>query len=250
MCMNLFKGNKDFILSKFFSQLFTGAGLNSPMWYQIDVIIMSIICMLIFYKDRQLGICISWILLLVSFYFQYSGINYMIFSEMRSEICYTYGRIFEIVPCVMLGLFIVHYRIFDKLEKCGRKLLFLFLSIGIFILYFPVFEEIKGFSYSGVSKMCLGGLIVGIFYLLPRYVSINSQSVWYKAIQCMSRYSLGVYCIHIMVGQICYFVFARVGLATSTFSGCIFIYFTCLMVCLVISKLPGVMGIIGRKMVQ
>ena len=128
------------------------------------------------------------------------------------------------------------------LSKCAKKRclsLFLLMILGGIIVACNIFSIIKnpdtGFQYQGINLLMISVIFVSIFYLLP-FDQINDKisSIIYN----LSRYSLGVYSVHLMIGKVINTILERNGFDVDSLLLCIFIFGVSLFICYGISKFP------------
>lgn len=88
-------------ISDFLYQFFLGhsQNINETMWFQVDLIILTLLYFLIFrFMKREKAIICICVLAITSIFLQYSGINYNTFKDLINETRYPLGRIAEVIP--------------------------------------------------------------------------------------------------------------------------------------------------------
>lgn len=218
-------------------QLLTGhsAKLNPPMWYQINLIILTILFWLIFCWFRNKATYILVVITILSLFLQYSGTNYGLFDGYIYEIKYPLGRIIEMLPYACLGIWLSEYKVFEKVKSrmwITQSILIILCVLGILcdLVYKP-----EGFGYQGVRWMILSVFLVINFYVFP-FEKITAKVQ--KIIIYVSGYSLGIYCMHYIVGSIINSIFSKLSWEIGTVSECVVIYGVCLIGAICISKIP------------
>ncbi len=100
-------------------QLFMGHSpkLNVLMWYQFDLIILSLLLAAIIYVFRKNYIHILCACMMAAWLLQYSGWNKLFFGGLRFEMTYPLGRLAEMFPYAACGFLMAHFGICKKLEK-------------------------------------------------------------------------------------------------------------------------------------
>ena len=231
--LGLENGIKDFVL-----QLFFGHTINQTMWYQVDLIIITIIMLCIFGLCKEkTGIFLITILGVLSVYLQYSGWNVATFGNLPREISYPLGRITESVPFVIVGTLISHYNIEKILEKERWKMLIVLLAVIVTMFKVTIFVTPEGFQYSGMYNICMSSAMVMAFYLLPL---AKLPEMGKKVIEFVSKYTLGIYCIHRLIRNLMsYLLYPHIAIVTpGTFSECILIFIVSFIVVFLIGKIP------------
>ena len=214
------------IISLFIGQLILAHSLNPTLWFQIDLIVITILFAFIYYRlsKRTAFYCIM-SLGVLAVIFQYSGLNVFIFWRGNSIAKYTPGRICEMIPFACLGILFVKYDIMSKL-KIHRR-----ISIAFFTLMFSVSfllgkyipRPSEGFQYQGLNLLLSSVSLAVIFYLLPMdklpdYVRLSVKN--------LSRLTPLVYCMHLLVARYVGMIF-HVNNGFS-FIGCVAVYVICL----------------------
>ena len=229
-------------ISDMFWQIFTGHSpqLNATMWYQVVLIVISAIYFGVFYFcSRQKGMLIIFILMVFALLMQYSGLNYALFSGMRYELKYPLGRICEMIPYAFIGFSFAYYGIFDQLKKHRIIIVASSILIGLLLAIIPYmsfFSSVHGFGYSGIQKICVAILLVVVAVLFP----FDSMPVKVKnIILVISRYTLGIYCMHRMTGTFMRLFLERLGIESGTFLLCVLNYIVCYFISAFIAAFPG-----------
>lgn len=232
-------------ISDFFWQLFTGHSphLNPTMWYQIDLILLTVLFAFLFYVFPKKAIFISFGLLCASLALQYTGINYSFLSPLPDELKYTLGRLVETLPYAVVGISLSYYAVFDHLK---HMMFFILISTALIVVGFLLNKlfPTTGFQYSGMPYILIGVSLFILFYLLP----FNKMpTVLSTSILVCSKYTLGIYCMHRLIGFILNKLFLFLGFPKLTFAGCIVIYICSYFVSFVIAHMPTK---IGKKIVE
>lgn len=224
--------------SDFFWQLFTGHSpkINAAMWYQIALICLTLLFILIFnYLTAKKGVVAICGLLIFSIWWQYSGLNEAVFADLRSELKYPLGRLFEMIPYATTAFLVSYFQIHRKLEKYRvPSLLGMILITGIFMKY-SFISNPPGYGYSGVQKILIAFGLIMAAWLLP-VEKLPAAAT--KIITVLSRYTFGIYCMHNLVGRFMKTIFSSFGVPSETLFMCIVVYVTCYIIAFIISKIP------------
>lgn len=110
------------------------------------------------YHNEDISIYLL-IIFIICILFQYTNINYLIFNKLSFSLKYPLGRLIELTPPAIIGLYLYKY-----IKKIDIKKLFVLLMIfSIFIILGALLDYkfiINGFGYQGIGKL------TGIFILL------------------------------------------------------------------------------------
>lgn len=212
-------------------QLFTGHSYNSPMWFQIDLLIITLLIFLLFglTHNKKIQFGIITVLLIFSYFLQYTAILYVSISSIRTEIRYPIGRLIEMIPFVAGGYYLVHFEVYiNKFRK-----IIIILSCTYLIFYFwkrlNYLWRPEGFNYQGI--MLLGGSIT-IFVLMSSIPTHKIPLNLKKCILKLSRCTMGVYCMHVEVG----IIIDRYVMSPScqnTLFECLIIYSLCMVISMI-----------------
>lgn len=232
-------------ISGFFWQLFLGHSINTTVWYQINLIILTVIFIIIFrFMKPQLSLNIAIALGLFSLYFQYSGINGALFDNAvwpsnvnPNYIIYPIGRLCEMVPYAVIGVIICHYNILNRLRENKWKTIIVTAFLIYIFLTYSVFISPDGYGYSGIYKIVMGILSVFLFLSLPfdKFPRIITDLINY-----FSKYMMGIYFMHMLIAQVIYnsrlqkWFMMRPG----SIYDCIIIYMVCLGFSWLFSRIP------------
>lgn len=215
-------------------QILTGHSryLNATMWYQTNIIFISILFYLIFKKADNKKAVMSLIGLMVFCYIlQISGINRALFGELEFELKYPLGRIAEMIPFAVYGFLIRYYDLYEKLKR--YRYLIMPLCVVLFLLGFYIpWPEFKDFGFSGFAKPYLALCVMTFAYMCPFELLPLACK---KIILTISDYSLGIYCIHRLVNTLLLVFVPSISL--HSFERCIMLYIVCYFICMLISKI-------------
>lgn len=241
-CIDLFLGykiNPDLSFNSLLWQITLGHSkeLCPPLWYLLDSIIISIVFWSIFKISDIFKWNLMLFLLVISLGMQYSGINYRIFGRFQYEICYPLGRLAEVFPYACIGMIVSASGCLKKL-KSFRLYTFVICILSLLVVaYGNLFTRPeKGFAYGGTYMIVYATLVFVLFYMIP---FDKSPILIKKGLRTISKYSLGIYCIHLGVGYIWNNVFCDYfGWKQDIFVGCIAIFLISLLFAWLISKIP------------
>ncbi len=215
-------------------QIFTGHSpkLNSTMWFQTDLIAATALVILLFHRctDRR-ALTVMGVLAALCMLFQYSGLNYALFSPLRYELKYPLGRFFEILPMAAAGLLLARFKAVARMGRAAP----LICAAGIAAVCLLPLPGAEGFGYGGVYLLLMGTLCAMLAISLPlRSVPEKAKAI----LLFLSRHTMGVYCMHRMTGNLLRTVFPRFGLQTEGFAFCLLIYLLTFLACELLSRMP------------
>lgn len=103
------------------------------------------------------------------------------------------------------------------------------------VKYYPMFIPVEGYGYGGFQAFWGAISLVSLFYFIP-FNKLPEKLL--KVIMHLTRFTMGVYGMHMMVGRLMNIMFAKYGIAVNTLKGCILIYFLCYAMSYLLSKIP------------
>lgn len=216
-------------------QLLTGSSnvLNPPLWFLADQMVLLLFMYCIYSLNRNIlrgNIC-AVIIACICIFLQYSGINYQTFDVLSWEIKWNLGRFCEVVPYAVIGILL--YQVFPFLEKKTLKtkgavsIVCFFVPIVLYRIYIP---QGAGFGFEGINKILCATAIFIFFYNLPIY-NIDF-------IEEISKYTLGIYCIHMLVGRGVKWGLLNTSIWIQDYLICILIFCFSLLISKAITLLP------------
>ena len=202
-------------------QLLFGHVVDEPLYYLVDLLWLnfffySIFSLIISKKNPALIIVL---LIIVSYMFQYSGVNFRMFHNVDYRMRYTLGRFIEFVPLFSIGILARKYaaKLFILCPK-WRFLIIGFLFIGYVLFSHDPIKKVS-FGYSGLGIL-LGSISI---FLLFAGINIKGNGRHVKIINALSEITLGVYCVHFIVTSLCYFGFKYFGLTSHQYYPLLFL---------------------------
>lgn len=204
-----------------------GAPINPPLWFLNNQILLTIIVFAIvnICKTRWGKNIVAGSVIVLSLILQYTGIANVAISSIDIEngwMAITIGRFIPMSVYAMLGILICNNKILDAVAKYKKILLLVGgCLIGTIIYISNTDEMIYSFGYEGVCAIIVSICVFLLFYFIPMR-RIPGRVV--KIIIELSRYTLGVYCIHIMIGTTLLNIFERANLKLNSVFLCCIIY--------------------------
>jgi hypothetical protein len=227
-------------ITDLFWQIITGHSpkLNPTMWFQFNLIIISLLFFIVFYFwSENIGMAIIILLSFVCLFLQYSGIYIKWFSELRYELGRPIGRIVEMFPMATLGVIASRYKLVTLFKDKAINVLLAGILVVLFIfLDCNVFVISLNFDYAGIWKVLVGFSLTAFAYncnfkfFTTKYPSLS---------HLITKHTLGIYCGHKLIANVLFNILSIfLGIQTSRFYQCILVYVLGFMVFEILSKIP------------
>lgn len=178
-------------------QLLTGHSFITVLWFQYNLIFITLLILIIELLASKNKLFIYINLLIISYYLQYSNLNYAIFSKYNYNNKYPFGRFVESIPYCLTGFIFASLKLDIYLKKSRIKSLYILLIILIAIIKYNIFTYIKGFTYQGIKLQILSLVIFSIFILMPSE-NVKKESI-IKIITLITNNTLGIYILHVPI---------------------------------------------------
>ena len=140
-------------ITDLFWQLALGHSYNLSLWFQTDLILLTIIFIVLFkYFNNRIALILSALFAYFALFLQYSS---MILDSLLllawpetmfggffspSYIIYPVGRLFEMMPYAVIGIFYCHFRILARLERIRKYAIIASTSMLIFLLTYNLLK--------------------------------------------------------------------------------------------------------------
>ena len=207
--------------------------LDSVLWFQWDLIIITALLFLLFKccRNTKAGYGVLVIISGIAIAMQYTGINYNFFSQLPTEMAYPLGRLAEMLPYATIGMLLS--RNLRKLEFNNYVAVAFIIIAGTIIYVNPLSPPI-GFAYAGLDKMVVCVLLfIGFYYF--KLDALNGGVR--RFIKLISQYTMGIYCAHLLVGEVCVRANGVVGILQTSFTMSLEIFIGAWVVCLILEHL-------------
>jgi len=223
----------DFIIN-----LLNGRLFDLVLWFQNNLIIVTILFLIIIYLFKKKYLIILHTLCVICYALHYSDINYRFFKNNFSfHSGVTFGRYSETFPLAVTGFSLASYNLIEKMKNYKKNAQFISLIILVFITKYNVFSEKKSFKYSGlrlnISAICL----FIIFSLISTY-EIAKSKITHKIIKKISGYTGGIYFTHYLIGK-GYLIQKIPFIEKNSLSQCIVVYLLSYLTCCFCYKIFG-----------
>lgn len=232
-------------------QLFLGHSINETLWFQFDLIVMTVIFLAVFRFHKRAALSISLLLAYLAVASQYFGINGSLFRDVswpkticgtyfsKSYVIYPIGRFAEMVPFAVIGIFLCHYKIFAKIKD--RKIETCIGSVLALLLVYKgnLFNTLDstGWGYQGLYRVAMGVFTVTFFAGIPTDFIPNTVK---NIISGISKHTMAIYFMHRLTAALLY----NTGLAEmlhmtkGSIYDCLIIFFVSLTVAVGASRIP------------
>ena len=213
-------------------QIILGDAPKMPLhfWFLFDLIVTTIIFEIIILTFKKNFIFILLILMIFSYYLQYSKINYLFFNSIKQA---SLGKENEFIPFAVTGFILYELKIIDKNHKNKVKTFIIFFIIYKFIQNYGVFAEFEGVQFSGIKLNICSVCIIFICSLF----STRREHKYIKLIKILTNFTGGIFYIHRIVQR--YFKFIVDDIKKGTFFGIILIYLICYAICFLGTLIVG-----------
>ena len=174
-----------------------GHSFNGVLWYQFDLILITICYFLIalLFKNN-----INFIIILISivaFMKQYNGENYRFSKKYKDGRYYSYGRIIEMIPFSVIGFLLASQEIIKYLKQFKLKTFLVLIFIIYTLFNYNIFTPGKGTAYQGVKLYLIS---ISIFICLAMFPSVKIKNkIFIKIIRKITNHTAGIYYLHLIV---------------------------------------------------
>lgn len=218
-----------FTLIDLILNLLTGIGINSVMWFQLILFVLTILLSILNQYGKLNNALLTGFIFLCTI-LQYTGINYMLFKNSSIRIVNSYARMVEVVPFAAMGILLKRS---EKQANCKIEQ----MMLGLLILELGSnFWGTKppGFSFQGLNMLILATILVIFFKELTVFDKHYKLSL---LINKISSYTMGIYFIHCMIRDLGQPIFLAMG--TNGLLNSFIIYLTSLLLSIIVSKIPA-----------
>ena len=209
-------------------QILLGFSFLFPLWFQFNLILISILFTLIILIFKKCYNFILIIISIISFIYQYNGKNVYYVSKLKIENLerLTVGRIIEMIPCGAIGFLIASSGIMNHLRKFKLRVFIVCSLIFYFLIKYNVLTKINGYAYQGINMFILSICIFIAFAVFPSELIKNKLII--KIIKQITNYTAGIYYIHVRIEY--YISNYFISIKMRTLKGCAIIYIFCYLI--------------------
>ncbi|MCM1103037.1 MAG: acyltransferase [Clostridium sp.] len=223
-------GKKLLIRALLLELLFGNSGENNAVfWFNVVQIYITLLLWCIFCLQKRWDIQtaerVMLVVAIIAFIWQVTGMNDIVFTEsLLLEARCTFNRVSGMVLFAVAGFMLSLQK--DKIARKGTWTYALMMFIFVNVLS-EIFD-LSMIRYWQETRIFLCGVTLACFFI---FVPLPEN----KVVSFLSRYSFGVYCMHMLVGELCGGLFGRVnGTVQSSV-----IYLICIGTAFVLDKCIG-----------
>ena len=200
-------------------QLLTGQGQKLfHFWYLFDLIATTLIFILIIFIFRKKYLFIFHLILIFSYYLQYSKFNKRFLSSIYSIAALS--RENEMIPYAITGFTLSSVKFFKLLENYRFNTFVISILIFHFVQNNEIFTNFFGVAYNGIKLNVLAVCLVATFSLFP--LNTIGNKYLFKLLKIITNHSAGIFYLHQAVQF--YFKEYFIEIKNGTFKGTIIIY--------------------------
>jgi surface polysaccharide O-acyltransferase-like enzyme len=192
-------------------QIVFGHVVNPALYYLIDLVWLTLLFYLVFvvFFEKRYQTALLILAALAGLTFQYSGLNWLLFSNWDYRTKFTAGRFCEFLPFFSIGFLLRKY---GHLLRRSRWIVMTVVTGGSFGLGYETWNwhQPTGFGYQGLGIL-MGAMSV---FCLFSALDFRETTVAAKIVRYLSGVTLGVYCMHNLLIPTCGLVFRHYGLTS------------------------------------
>ena len=212
--------------------------LDAPLWFQWDMLVMTILFLVLYriLDGRGIYVILS-IGVILAYIVEYKNIHTTLLLSSGYEIQNSLGRLVEVFPFAAVGFIVAHTDLLRKLEK-HRNTCIVISGMCIFLILLfldRIPNPATTFCYSGIKYLPAAIAFILCFWMI-RFDRLPNKIG--DIIIFFSKYCMGIYCIHWGVGRQLNIIWAKLFHVEKTFAMCMAIYMICFVICWLISKVP------------
>ena len=177
----------------------------TQFWFHTDLLLLTAVFFLAFRLVRtpRASVCLAFVSIALGYSVQYSvpAMDAM-FGWMPFEAKYPLGRVFSMLPYAGVGFLLAAVK--DRLDAASSGMRLSIALMGLWlaawVIYAPVAPRpVSVVGYEGLNMALIAWGTMAVFYYLPFG---RLPVVFSKAVLFLSKYCMGVYCIHHLMGKI------------------------------------------------
>ena len=177
-------------------QLLLAEKFITPFWFNLVIIILTILFFIIIFIFRKHSLFIFQILLVLSYIIQYSGYNFNNFFQKNPY--YNVRSIKSIhtsIPFAVAGYTLGYYKVLDIIKKHKIKTFILAYITYNIIADYNIFSNINTTYYEGIDLNIKSICFILIFSLFPS--SLAKDNIIRKFLIFITNYTGGIYYLHV-----------------------------------------------------
>ena len=231
----LLKTNYSSSLKNLIYQLLWGNNFIKQLWFQWDLIIITILYFIILYSFKSNYLLIIQLLTILAYILQYSGINKKFYNRLRTEQKECLGRFVEVIPYSVVGFSLASFGIIKKIKNYKFKTFVFSVLIYIMNEKYSIFSKVDGVAYPGIKLSISSICIIFVFSLFPsEKITITLIKIVLKYI---TNFTAGIFYLHWSI--ILYLKSNIKIIKNGSFSGIIVVYLICYTISFIGTKIFG-----------
>ncbi len=222
--------------------------LCMQLWFHSTLIILTAVFFLAFRVVRceKANFYLAFGAIMLGFTLQYTPLNDAMFGWMPFEAKYPLGRLASMLPYAGAGFLLAAAK--DRLESLSSGIRITVVLFGLWLAWLIIYCHVcprprSAVGYVGIGLSLIAWSIMPFFYYMP---FDRLPAAFSKAILGVSKYCMGVYCFHLLFGQIVFdFVFRGTKTATQhgelrvfTLTQCLIVWVLSYLCCWLIARIP------------
>ena len=223
-------------------QLLVGLPANSSLWFLAVTLWIAVIFWLIrLVSNKKVFIIVISVIGVLAIASQYTGLNFLLFDKLPNSPRFAIGRILEMMPYAAMGILVSF--LLPIIKRFGLKEhLIIFISAGIILAGLLMFDRFiykdrpQGFGYSGIF------MLVGAFFLVTSAftnpLNFITNHTFKSVIKWITSFTLGVFCMHLVLGPFLEMVFIALSLEIKTGIIGVVTYLVCYLISFLIYLIP------------
>ena len=202
------------------TQLIVGRGIYgiAVLWFQFNLIFFTIFFFIIAFIIQEYYLSLFQIIAIISYKYQYLGINNNFFKQYTENIWMSVGNLLETFPIAICAFSLASINFHKTLSKNQKKSLLISFLFIYLISNYDIFTIIIGFSSPGIKCIFYSVVLFSFFFVLPCEILNKNLLIIIKQI---TKYTQGIYCLHFLFQYYMRLKFEKTG----SFFGCVILYF-------------------------
>jgi len=211
-------------------QLLQGNKFMHPLWFQLDLMVITIMFFIMIFIFRKYSMFFFQILFLLIYALEYSRYDFSnYFEKYLKKDKGLFFFFIDSIPFSISGLILGYYNVLYILQKHKIQTFVLSFLLYKLIADYKIFIIINRIAYPGINLNIQSICLIFIFSLFPSYL-INNLNVK-KFLNIITNFTGGIYYLHVPIHI--YFKDYSNDIKKGTFIGMIQEYLICYFICFI-----------------
>ena len=211
-------------------QLLLGNRFIHPLWFQLDLMIITFMFFIIIFIFRKYSLFVLQISLLLLYALEYSRYDFSYyFAKLLKKDKYLLFFLIDSIPFSISGLIFGYYKMFDFLQKNKIKTFVLSFLLYKLIADYKIFSNFNRGAYPGINLNIRAICLIFIFSLFSSYLINNLKMK--KFLYIITNFTGGVYYLHVPIHK--YLKDFSNNIRKGTFLGVCQDYLICYLICFI-----------------